>query len=149
MTISVEASIDGTIVRVAATNNSSATVHVFDSDAMPYLLQDGDGLLVLHGMHEPPEDSDHWGIEVPSTRPLAPGNALRGEVSLDPLWVHSHYGTGDPLVDLATPTRIRTAVGWGSTPLDDRATVEMGLDLVCRRWQHLTHGPDLVWPRDG
>jgi hypothetical protein len=146
VTLTVDASIAGATVRLTAANTGTTTIHVFDCEAMPYLWQDGDGLLVLHGMHEPPEESDHWGVEVPNTRPLAPGDVLRGEVSFDPLWVHSHYGTGDRFVDLATPTRIRTAVGWGATPIDDRAAVEMGLNVVCRQWQQLTCGPDLAVP---
>ncbi len=44
-------------------NTSDDTVHVFDSDAMSYLLQDDDGLRVHHGMHEPPDGSSSWGIE--------------------------------------------------------------------------------------
>ena len=142
----VDAGIDGTTCWIEATNVGTTTVHVFDSDAMPYLLQDGDGLRVLHGMHEPPPNRDYWGIEIPPTRPLAPGDVFRGSVDLEPLWVHSHYGTGDPFVGLADPVRIRTAVGWGREPLDDAALASTNVHLVCTTWQRLAFGPELRLP---
>jgi hypothetical protein len=146
----VDAGTDGASCWIEATNVGPATVHVFDSDQMPYLLQDRDALLVLYGMHEPPANRDYWGVEIPLTKPLAPGEVVRGVVSLDPLWVHSHYGTGDEFVGLAYPTRIRTAVGWGHAPLDEAALATSNVHLVCTVWQQLALGPDLSLhsPRD-
>ena len=142
----VDAGIDGASCWIEATNVGPTTVHVFDSDQMPYLLQDRDALVVLYGMHEPPANLDYWGIEIPLTKPLAPGEVVRGAVSLDPLWVHSHYGAGDPFVGLAHPTRIRTVVGWGNLPLDDVALASTNVHLVCREWQRLAIGPELSLP---
>jgi hypothetical protein len=139
----VDAGSDGASCWIEATNVGPTTVHVFDSDQMPYLLQDRDALLVLYGMHEPPANRDYWGVEIPPTKPLAPGEVVRGVVSLDPLWVHSHYGTGDEFVGLAHPTRIRTAVGWGHAPLDEAALATSNVHLVCTVWQQLALGPDL------
>jgi len=142
----VDAGIEGASCWIEATNVGRTTVHVFDSDQMPYLLQDRDALVVLYGMHEPPANLDYWGIEIPLTKPLAPGEVVRGAVSLDPLWVHSHYGAGDPFVGLAHPTRIRTVVGWGNLPLDDVALASTNVHLVCREWQRLAIGPELSLP---
>jgi hypothetical protein len=139
----VDAGIEGVSCWIEATNVGRTTVHVFDSDQMPYLLQDRDGLRVLYGMHEPPANFDYWGIEIPPTKPLAPGEVVRGAVGLDPLWVHSHYGTGDRFVGLAHPTRIRTVVGWGHVPLDDATLASMNVHLVCEEWQRLAIGPEL------
>lgn len=144
--LTVEATLEGTRCRLQATNTGARPVYVFDCDSMPYLLQEGAGLLVLHGMHEPPPEADYWGIEIPATRPLEPGDVLHAAVDLDPLWVRSHYGAGDPFRGLASPTRVRTAVGWGATPLDAAALASMSLQMVCRDWQHLAPGPDLTLP---
>ena len=79
-------------VRFRVTNTSSATVHVFASARMPYLLLEADGsLLVLHGVNSPDPNIDYAVIEVPTTQPLEPGQSVAGEVALHPLVLADHY----------------------------------------------------------
>lgn len=127
--LSLEVAVDGDgtaglTVRCTVKNQGDHAVQVLDSPRLPYLLAEGDGLVVLHGVHPPPEDRDYNVIEIPTTRALAAGEALTFSRALVPLTLHGHYE------DESTPARhgavtVACRVGYGTTAItaaDQRST---------------------------
>ncbi|MEA2232210.1 MAG: hypothetical protein QOD83_2026 [Solirubrobacteraceae bacterium] len=88
-------------LHVRIENQSDRTVHVFKSDRMPYLIVDGDGLLVLYGVNPPNPDVDYYAIEIPTTRPLASGEAIESSerhlYSIQSVLAWQHLASADPV----------------------------------------------------
>lgn len=104
-------------LQVRIENDGDATVHLLDGERMPYLIRDDDGLLVLFGVNPPDPEVDYYGIEIPTTRPLEPGETLEHDVSLDPLILGDHYETQREPTPLPRPITVRCEVGYGDTPI--------------------------------
>lgn len=129
-------------VRVVIENVSEATLHIFDSWRMPYLLEEGDDLLILYGANRPDPNMDYFAIEIPATKALPPGERVEDEVSLTPLRLGDHYGL--PRERNSAVTRhgavtVHCAVGWGSTPIltpSEEEHVRNIADLLA--WQQLS-----------
>jgi hypothetical protein len=120
-------------------NVSTALVHVFDSPRMPYIFIQEDGsLLVLHGVHPPDPDLDYYGIEIPITRPLPPGEVMECKVSLTPLYLKNHYEEEREPADLHGQVIVHCNVGWGERPIliSERHTLSIEMLLA---WQHIAH----------
>ncbi len=131
------------VVQVQIKNVSDATLHLFDSARMPYvLLQADESLLILYGVNPPDPNKDYFTIEIPITRPLAPGAVIENEVSLTPLYLGHHYGLARqrsrPTVKHGTTT-VYCEVGWGKTPIlpaKEEKSVRNISQLL--EWQHTT-----------
>lgn len=137
--LSVAASGDGTdalTVRCRAENAGPAAVHVFDSPRMPYLLTEGDTLVVLHGVNPPDPDIDYNVIEIPATRPLAAGESLEFEVRLVPLVLRDHFEAARRPAVRHGPARIACRIGWGTTPIPAATRHEWSIGRLLE-WQHL------------
>lgn len=107
-------------VSVVIENASSDTLHIFDSPRMPYLLEEGDDLVILYGVNPPDPNTDYFAIEVPPTKVLPPGERVEDTVSLTPLHLGDHYGLprerNSPVTRHGAVT-VRCEVGWGKTPI--------------------------------
>lgn len=131
------------VVQVQIKNTSDATLHIFDSARMPYVLLQKDGaLLILYGANPPDPNIDYFMIEIPITKPLAPGAVIEDEVSLTPLYLGHHYGLdrhrSRPTVKHGTTT-VYCEVGWGETPIlshKEEKNVRNITQLL--EWQHST-----------
>ena len=127
-------------LEVRIENRSERTVHVFDSERMPYFIADDAGLLVLYGVNPPDPDTDYYGIEIPTTRPLAAGAAVDHDVSLDPLFLRDHYETAREPLALRGTVRVRCEVGWGETPIEPSERHLYSIESVLA-WQRLAAAP--------
>jgi len=107
-------------VRVIIENVSDATLHIFDSWRMPYLLeQDGD-LLILYGVNPPDPNMEYYMIEIPTTKILPPGEQVEIQVGLTPLRLGDHYSLPrerNPAVTKHGTVTVHCEVGWGRTPI--------------------------------
>lgn len=126
---------DALTVRCTVRNHGDGAVQVLDSPRLPYLLDDGGALVVLHGVHPPPDDRDYNVIEIPTTRALAAGESLTFSRALVPLVLHGHYE------DEATPPRhgavsVVCRLGYGATAITaaDRRSTSIERLLA---WQQL------------
>lgn len=146
-TFSIEVSVsgDGTpaaTVHCVARNVSDREVHVLSARKMPYLLDDNGALVVLHGVHPPPQDRDLNLIHIPTTRPLAAGESLTFEVALQPLELHDHYGE-EPTPPRHGPVKVVCRLGHGATPISAAAQSQLSIsDLLA--WQTLESSPSVV-----
>jgi len=139
LAIDVSVTGDGTpalAVHCTAKNVSGQPVHVFDSPRMPYLLDDGGTLIVLHGVSPPPEDRELNAIETPTTRVLAPGDALVFEIPLVPLRLHNHYGDEPSQPPRHGAATVVCRVGYGTTPIDAAARAHTSITALLA-WQQL------------
>lgn len=130
-------------VHCTAKNVSSAPVHVFDWPRMPYLLDENGTLVVFHGVSPPPETHDLNAIEIPTTRALAPGEALEFDASLVPLRLRSHYGDEPAGPPRHGPAAIVCRVAHGATPIDAAARARTTIATM-RTWQRIESSPTLV-----
>jgi hypothetical protein len=126
-----------------ARNVSAAPVQVFDWPRMPYLLDEHGTLVVLHGISPPPEDRDLNAIEIPTTRPLAPGESLTFDAPLVPLKLHSHYGDEPAGAGHHGVAAIVCRVAHGATPIDAAARAHTTIATM-RTWQQIESSPTLV-----
>lgn len=125
-------------VRYQIKNVSNSTIHIFDSQRMPYLLlQEDETLVVLHGVNSPDPNIDYYAIEIPITKPVEPGEVVNHEVSLMPLYLKDHYETQRNPTELHGSVTVRCQVGWGETPIlaSERHTKSINSLL---EWQHIT-----------
>lgn len=126
----------------AANNISTAPVHVFDAPRMPYLIEDRGTLVLLHGVSPPPENADLNTIEIPTTRPLAPGESFAFDVPLVPLVLRGHYGPVTGAVPHG-PAAIVCRVAHGATPIDAITRARMSIATLLS-WQQIESSPTLA-----
>lgn len=125
-------------VRYQIENISDSTIHIFDSPRMPYLLQQEDGsLIVLHGVNPPDPDIDYYGIEIPITQPVEPGEVVSYEVSLQPLYLKDHYETQREPTELHGSVTVHCQVGWGGTPILASERHKKSINFLLD-WQNIT-----------
>jgi hypothetical protein len=146
-TLSIEVSVsgDGTsaaAVRCVARNVSDRAVHVFVSKGMPYLLDEGGALVVLHGVHALPEDRELNLIQIPTTRPLAAGETLTFEAALQPLQLHGHYGD-EPSPPRHGPVKVVCRIAHGATPIEAADQRHLSIDALLE-WQTLESSPAVI-----
>jgi hypothetical protein len=105
---------------VVIENVSGEPLHIFESGRMPYLLEEGDDLVILYGVNPPDPNVDYFAIEIPPTQALPPGEWVEDAVSLTPLYLGDHYGLprerNSPVTRQGAVT-VRCEVGWGETPI--------------------------------
>jgi hypothetical protein len=130
-------------LQVRIENRSDGTVHVFDSDRMPYFIAGAEGLLVLYGVNPPDPDTDYYGIEIPVTRPLAAGASIEHEVSLDPLYLRDHYEAEREPAALRGTVSVRCEVGWGETPIEASERHLYSIESVLA-WQRIAAAPPVM-----
>lgn len=138
LTIDVTIDGDGTAalaVRCTVTNAGAQPVQLFDSKRMPYLLDEGGTLVVLHGVHPPPDDRDYNIIEIPTTRPLGAGESLTFDVALVPLRLHGHF-EDQPATTRHGPTPLVCRVGHGATAITEADRPRTTIDKLLS-WQQL------------
>jgi hypothetical protein len=127
----------GAGVDVRIRNRSDAPVHLLDGPRMPYLLRpSGDEIVVLFGVNPPDPDLDYLGIEIPLTRPLAPGEEVRHHATVSPLQLRDHYSTERTAVELHGPVTVRAEVGWGETPITEHDARRISITSLLE-WQRL------------
>jgi hypothetical protein len=137
---------DGTpalTVHCAAKNISGQPLNVFASPRMPYLLDEAGTLVVLHGVSPPPEDRELNAIEIPTTRVLAPGDALSFDVPLVPLRLRGHYGDEPPAPARHGAATVVCRVAHGATPIDAAARARTAIGALLA-WQRLESSPPVV-----
>lgn len=145
--LSIEVAVigDGTAaaaVRCTARNVSGREVHVLDSRRLPYLLDEQGTLVVLHGVHPPPPDRNFNMIEIPTTRPLAAGEALSFEVALAPLRLRGHY-VEEPTAPRHGAATVICRIAHGATPIDAAARMRTSIDALLA-WQTLEASPPVT-----
>jgi hypothetical protein len=136
------------VVRYDIHNTGPEAIHLIDSKRLPYLRADGSTLAVLHGINPPDPDRLYNAIEIPLTRPLAPGEHLTGELILPARMLRDHYGE-QPAPDtlLHGTIQVRCDVGWGTSPITAASRRGMSITQLLA-WQQLTSfGPfDVALP---
>lgn len=106
------------VARCSARNVSSETVHVFDSKRLPYLLlEDDGGLVLLYGVHPAPPLKNFNMVEIPTTRPLLPGDSLVFEAALEPLVLANHFEVLPTPAGIDGEHRLVGRVGWLPAPV--------------------------------
>jgi hypothetical protein len=146
LAIDVRVTGDGTptlTVHCAAKNVSGHPLNVFDSQRMPYLLDEHGTLIVLHGVSPPPEDRELNVIEIPTTRMLAPGDVLSFDVPLVPLRLRSHYGDEPPAPARHGAATVVCRVAHGATPIDAAARARTSIGALLA-WQQLESSRPVV-----
>lgn len=123
-------------VHCAAKNVSDQPLNVFDSPRLPYLLDEYGMLVVLHGVSPPPEDRDFNGIEIPTTRVLAAGDALSFDIPLVPLRLHDHYSEEPPRPARHGASTLVCRIAHGPTPIDAAARGRTSINTLLA-WQQL------------
>jgi hypothetical protein len=119
-------------------NVTDETVYIFDSQRMPYiLLQEEGSLLILYGINSPDPDIDYPLIEIPITKPIHPGESVKYEVSLKPLYLRDHYQKQTTATELQGLVKVDLQIGWGTTPIlpSDRHNISINQLL---EWQHIS-----------
>jgi hypothetical protein len=121
---------DTVTLHLEAINRSDRVVHVLTSKRLPYVLFEGGRAMVLCGVNDPDPDIDYYGIEIPPSRPLAPGERLTADAAIVPLVPHHHYGGQEAPVALPAELEVVCKLAYGDAPLE--AQVINGL----LAWQH-------------
>lgn len=134
---------DGALaVRVVIENASDDTLYLFDSNRMPYLLEENGNLLILYGVNPPEPNVDYFMIEIPTIKALPPGERVEDTVSLTPLRLGDHYSLPrerNPVVTRHGAVTVQCAVGWGYTPIlppHEEQSVQNITQLL--EWQRLS-----------
>ncbi|HAG85148.1 MAG TPA: hypothetical protein DCL61_29365 [Cyanobacteria bacterium UBA12227] len=125
-------------VRYQIKNIANSTIHIFDSPKMPYrILQEDGSLLLLQGVNAPDPYRFYYGIEIPTTRSIEPGEVVSYEVSLVPLYLKDHYETQRTPTELHGSLIVRCQVGWGETPILASERHKKSINSLLE-WQHIT-----------
>lgn len=134
---------DGVVtLRLEAINRSPDVVHVFASTRLPYVLFDGGRATVLYGVNDPDPDLDYYGIEIPLTRPLAPGEHLVAGATIVPLVPRHHYEAKPAPVALPADLEVTCKLAYGDTPIDEDHRARMTINALLA-WQHWVTAPTL------
>jgi len=133
------------VVRYEIHNAGAEPIHLIDSKRLPYQVADGETLAILHGVNPPDPDRLYNMIEIPLTRPLAPGERLAGEQVLPVQVLRDHYGEQPtPAALLHGTLHVRCDVGWGTTPITAASRRGMSIQQLLA-WQQITRfGPFAV-----
>jgi hypothetical protein len=123
------------IVQFEIRNAGAEPIHVIDSKRLPYQIADGSTLVILYGIDPPDPDRLYNLIEIPLTRPLAPGERITGEQVLPVKMLRDHYGE-QPAPDalVGGTIQVRCDVGWGSTPITASSRRGMSIQQLLA-WQ--------------
>src|ERR1043165_1086385 len=106
------------VVHYEIRNTGADPIHVIDSKRLPYQLIDGAVLVILYGVTPPNPNRLYNLIEIPLTRPLAPGEQISGEQVLPATTLRDHYGEeAAPAALLHGRIQVRCDIGWGKTPI--------------------------------
>lgn len=129
-------SADHPVLRCEMTNTLDHTVHVFDSARMPYLWQDDDGeLVVLHGVHGPLSLTNYNIVEIPVTRPLAPGERFSFVAELDSHLLPNHYEEVPRPTELRGECVVSARLGVLSAAVSQEQVSELGMAELLERQQ--------------
>lgn len=129
-------------------NTGSEAIHVIDSKRLPYQIADGETLVILYGVNSPDPNRLYNMIEIPLTRPLAPGERIAGEQALPVALLRDHYGEQPaPGTLLHGTVHARCDVGWGTTPITAASRRGMSIQQVVA-WQQVARSEpfDVVLP---
>jgi len=129
-------------LRLELVNHSADVIHVLASPRLPYVLFEGGRALVLYGVNDPDPDLDYYGIEIPLTRPLAPGEQLSVDTTLVPLVPRHHYEAKQAPVALPPELDVVCKAAYGDTPIDDARRPTMQIKALLA-WQHWVTAPPL------
>lgn len=126
------------IVQFEIRNAGAEPIHVIDSKRLPYQIADGSTLVILYGINPSDPDRLYNLVEIPLTRPLAPGERITGEQALPVKTLHDHYGE-QPAPDalVGGTIRVRCDVGWGGTPITASSRRGMSIHQLLA-WQQIT-----------
>ena len=126
-------------VRLEAVNQSAAPVHVLSSKRLPYVMFEQGRALVLYGVNDPDPEIDYYHIEIPPSRPLAPGEKLVAEAQVVPLVPHHHYESKTAAVALPAELEVVCKLAYGDAPTDP---AKMAINALLA-WQHWVTAPPL------
>ncbi|TMQ09181.1 MAG: hypothetical protein E6J91_31095 [Deltaproteobacteria bacterium] len=125
------------VVHYEIRNAGTEAIHLIEGKRLPYQLTDGPTLVLLHGVNPPDPDRLYNLIEIPLTRPLAPGEHIAGEQLLPTAMLRDHYG------EQPTPStlrhgriQVRCDVGWGTTPITAASRRTMSIQQLLT-WQQI------------
>ena len=135
-------------LRLELTNRSTDVVHVLASPRLPYVLFEGGRALVLYGVNDPDPDLDYYGIEIPLTRPLAPGESLAVDTLIVPLIPRHHYEAKQAPVALPAALEVQCKAAYGTTPIDEARRPSMQIQALLA-WQHWVTAPVFRVPTSG
>lgn len=125
-----------------AVNRSPAPVHVLASERLPYVLFENGRAVVLYGVNDPDPDLDYYGIEIPLTRPLAPGEHLVAAATIVPLVPRHHYEAKQAPVALPAELEILCKLAYSETPIDEARRDAMAIHVLLA-WQRWVTAPPL------
>jgi hypothetical protein len=126
------------VVHYEIRNAGTEPIHVIDSKRLPYQLADGAMLVILHGVNPPDPHRLYNLIEIPLTRPLAPGEQIAGEQLLPMARLRDHYSEeAAPAGLLHGRIQVRCDIGWGTTPITAASRRTMSIQQLLA-WQQLT-----------
>ena len=124
-------------VSVDLYNGSFETIHIFDSQRMPYfILQEDGALLVLFGVNPPDPNIDYFMIEIPLTRPVEPGETESWQVELAGFHLKDHYQAALAPADLHGAFPVIVQIGWGSTAIEPKDRFRTNINILLE-WQNL------------
>jgi hypothetical protein len=127
---------DGTVrVQLDVVNNSSQTVHILGHPGMPYLLREGNKVVVLDGVNPPRPESDLSRADIPASRPLGPDDSVVAETQLLPFIPRDHYGREHAAVELPADVEVECRVAYGDSPIEGKRQAEMTLPELLA-WEH-------------
>lgn len=130
MSLQVSCHEAGAAIRVRALNTADVDVHLFDSDKMPYMGLENGELLVSWAVGAPDPEVDYFGIEIPVTRPLPPGEAFETTVALEQVTLRDHYESDREPTRLSGSLQVRCEFGFTLTPITERDRPEMAIESL-------------------
>lgn len=136
----VQKAADAVFISVEATNNSEQTLHMIASVSsnkkQPYVMMNEGALEVIFGINEPDPDIDYFGVEIPFTRPLGPGEVYKEEVQIIPLTQREHFGYDQEVTPLRGDVRVvcRFAVLRAPIEASQRHTLSLQQVLDQHEW---------------
>jgi hypothetical protein len=132
----------GVTLRLEAVNRSTETLHLLASKRLPYVLFEDGRAVVLYGVNDPDPEIDYYGIEIPLTRPFAPGEHLIAEAAIVPLVPRHHYGEQTAAVALPAELEVHCKLAYGDTPIDEARRGAMAINALLA-WQRWVTAPPL------
>jgi hypothetical protein len=130
------------VIRYEIHNAGTDPIHLIDSKRLPFQIIDGTTLVILHGVNPPDPNRLYNAIEIPPTRPLAPGERITGEQALPVKTLRDHYGEqAAPAALLHGTIHVRCDVGWGTTPITTASSRGMSIQQLLAWQQVASFGP--------
>lgn len=124
-------------------NRDSDTCYLFNGRRMPYTIFDRPKLIRIAMSIQPYPEDCTYGVEVPFTRDLFPGDTETGEIKIDlPIQQNDHYTLlHNPDVQPSGSVRFYLEVGLSAIRVDKSNFVHVGCSNLASRQQFANSEP--------